>query len=107
MSLLSSADSGPTAGDGEPQEGTQTSQKRSGNSAKQTSGSAVRWDTPAELMDLVAQSNRLATMLLNGEADIATARAYAEVTKTIASLVRSEIERRRFIGGEPLRLTRS
>lgn len=102
-----SADSGSTAGGGEPQDGTQTSQGHSGNSAKRTSDSAVRWDTPANLMELVIQSNKLATMILNGEADIATARAYAEVTRTLASLIRSEIERRRFIGGEPIKFERN
>lgn len=76
----------------------------SGSSAKQVFGSAGHWATPVDLMGLVAQSNELATMILNGDADIALARAYADVTKVIASLLRTEIERRRFVGGDPLKI---
>ncbi len=63
-----------------------------------------RWKTPHDIMELAAQANVLATQLLNGEASPPIVRSYAAVTRTIAQLLKAEIERRRWIDGPELTL---
>lgn len=60
------------------------------------------WRTPTDVMELVAQANALATEVLNGTVEITAVRAYADVTHVISSLLRTELERRRFTGNPRL-----
>jgi hypothetical protein len=53
-------------------------------------------------MELVAQANLLATQVLNGEVPLVVARTYASVGRTIAGLLKAEIDRRRFVDGDAI-----
>jgi hypothetical protein len=99
-------ESGSTAPSGAARARTSRSAKLSTSSEQPIVDSAGHWDTPADLLALAGQANALATQVLNGEANLAMAREYARVTATIASLLRTEIERRRFVGGDPIRFPR-
>lgn len=61
-----------------------------------------RWKTPHNVMELIAQANTLATGVLNGEVPLVVARTYASVGRTVAALVKSEIERRRYLDAPAL-----
>ena len=48
-----------------------------------------------------AQANRVATMVLNGEIDVETARIYTAVARTVAQAMSTEVTRARFLQTEP------
>lgn len=52
-------------------------------------------------MEFAAQANAVATLLLNGEIDLETARTYSSVARTVAQAMSTEVSRARFIQSEP------
>lgn len=82
-------------------ETTSSSQKGSRNSGKRTSSSSKSWRQPADAKELAAQTNMVATMLLNNEIDIDTARTYAALTRVIAQVLSVTVTRARFVKTEP------
>lgn len=88
----SSADTASSAADR-----AQTSQ----NSGGRSSESIGRWREPKNVREFASQANRVATMLLNGEISIDTARAYSAVARTAAQAVTAETARARFMGTAP------
>lgn len=97
---LSGTPSNTDAGAGSPVVGrtASPSPKSSTSSFEPVKDSTGHWRAPVDVMELVAQANALATDVLNGTADPAAARAYAEISHVIAKLLRIELERRRFAG---------
>ena len=89
--IQSSAESGS-----EPAAGDEKVDLTAGSSMNLKSPSG-RWKTPRDVMELIAQANTLATGVLNGEVPLSVARTYASVGRTVAALVKSEIERRRYL----------
>jgi hypothetical protein len=53
------------------------------------------WVSPRSAMDFASQANRVATMILNGEIDLETARAYSAVARTVAQAMGTEVNRAR------------
>ena len=52
-------------------------------------------------MEFAAQANAVATMVLNGDLDVDTARTYSAVARTVAQAMSTEVSRARFIQSEP------
>jgi hypothetical protein len=48
-----------------------------------------------------AQANAVATMVLNGEMDLESARVYSAVARTVAQSMSTEVTRSRFLQTEP------
>jgi hypothetical protein len=44
-------------------------------------------------MEFAAQANAVATLLLNGEIDVDTARTYSSVARTVAQAMSTEVSR--------------
>ena len=92
-----STSSGRAAGDGGQASGSQISKP----SGRQSGGSTRRWRSPRTAMEFAAQANAVATLLLNGEIDLETARTYSSVARTVAQAMSTEVSRARFIQSEP------
>ena len=52
-------------------------------------------------MEFAAQANAVATMVLNGDLDLETARTYSAVARTVAQAMSTEVSRSRFVQSEP------
>ena len=63
--------------------------------------STRRWRSPRSAMEFAAQANAVATMVLNGDLDLETARTYSAVARTVAQAMSTEVSRARFIQSEP------
>lgn len=70
-----------------------------GDSSSISSPPSGHWNEPQSIMELIAQANAVATLVLNSEIPIVTARTYASVGRTVAGLLKAEIDRRRFVDG--------
>jgi hypothetical protein len=66
-----------------------------------SAGLTRRWRSPRTAMEFAAQANAVATLLLNGEMDIETARTYSAVARTVAQAMSTEVSRARFVQSEP------
>lgn len=88
-----SADDGsaPTAN------GSASSSPTSESSARRSGG----WTKPRNVKQFAGQVNEIATMVLNGEIDIETARAYSSLARTVAQSVSLEVTRSRFLKEVP------
>lgn len=60
-----------------------------------------RWKTPRTAREFAAQANQVATMILNGEIDLDTARVYVSAGRTSAQMLTAEVQRSRFLQSEP------
>jgi hypothetical protein len=60
-----------------------------------------RWHKPKDAAGFAAQANRVATMILNGELDLDTARTYSGVARTMAQVLSAEVYRARFLQEAP------
>lgn len=92
-----STSSGPGPGSAEPGESLQSSRPSEQPSARSTR----RWRSPRNAMEFAAQANAVATLLLNGEIDVETTRAYSAVARTVAQAMSTEVSRARFVAIEP------
>lgn len=63
--------------------------------------STRRWRRPKDAAAFAAQANRVATMILNGELDLDTARTYSGVARTMAQVLSAEVYRSRFLQQAP------
>lgn len=73
--------------------------RRSGEPSRD---SKVRWRKPRNVREFAAQANSVATMMLNGEIDIDTARAYSSIARGIAQMMSINVTRARFLKEEPI-----
>lgn len=71
-------------------------------SGEPSSGSKVRWRRPKNVREFAAQANSVATMMLNGDLDIDTARAYSSIARGIAQMMSINVTRARFLKTEPI-----
>ena len=60
-----------------------------------------QWRRPKDAAAFAAQANRVATMILNGELDLDTARTYSGVARTMAQVLSAEVYRARFLKEAP------
>ena len=89
--------SGLDAGSSAPPDGDQTSKP----SAPPSTSSTRRWRSPRSAMEFAAQANAVATMVLNGDIELETARTYSAVARTVAQAMSTEVSRARFVQSEP------
>jgi len=54
------------------------------------------WTAPHSIKDFAKQVNLVATMVLNGEIDLDTARAYGQLARTVAQATSIEVTKARF-----------
>lgn len=73
----------------------------SGPSDKPSAGSKTRWRKPRNIREFAAQTNDIATQVLNGEIDMETARLFASLGRVVAQAASLEIARGRFLKSEP------
>lgn len=71
-------------------------------SARRSSASTKRWRKPRNVREFAAQANEVATMMLNGDLDIDTARAYSSIARGIAQMMSINVTRARFLKTEPV-----
>lgn len=71
------------------------------HSERPSTPSTPQWRRPRDAKAFAAQANRVATMILNGEMDLDTARAYSGVARTMAQVLSAEVYRARFLQQEP------
>ena len=71
------------------------------NSGEPSSGSTKRWRQPRNVREFAAQTNAVATMVLNGDIELDTARLYSAVARTVAQAMSTEVSRSRFLQAEP------
>lgn len=67
-----------------------------------SSASTKRWRKPRNVREFAAQANEVATMMLNGDLDIDTARAYSSIARGIAQMMSINVTRARFLKTEPV-----
>lgn len=96
--ITTSGSDGPVPGDSAP---GATCPPNCGPSAAPSSGSKRRWRKPRTVKEVTAQATTVATMLLNGEIDLETARAYSGLARTMAQTVTAELMRARFLQRQP------
>ena len=60
-----------------------------------------RFRKPKNVSEFAGQANRVATMILNGEIDLDTARAYSAVARTVAQSVSAQVAHARFLRTQP------
>lgn len=53
-------------------------------------------------MEFASQTNRVATMLLNGELDLDTARSYSALVRGVAQMMSINVTHARFLKMEPI-----
>lgn len=53
-------------------------------------------------MEFASQTNRVATMLLNGEIDLDTARSYSALVRGVAQMMSINVTHARFLKMEPI-----
>lgn len=95
--IRTSTSSGPGAGSTGPANGRRSSKPSDPPSA----ASSKRWRSPGSAMAFAAQANMVATLVLNGEIDLDTARTYASVARTVAQAMSTEVSRARFVQSIP------
>jgi hypothetical protein len=75
---------------------------RTSNPSEPPSTPSMRqWRKPKDAAAFAAQANRVATMILNGEIDLDTARTYSGVARTMAQVLSAEVYRARFLQQAP------
>jgi hypothetical protein len=89
--------SGSTAGGNGSVGASQTSKP----SEPPSTPSTRRWRRPKDAAAFAAQANSVATMILNGELDLDTARTYSGVARTMAQVLSAEVYRARFLQQAP------
>jgi hypothetical protein len=94
----SSAATGSTPGAGEPAERRQPT---SSTSDAPSPTLRRRWREPSTLKEFASQARSVATMLLNGEIDLDTARSYSGIARTIAQAAAQETMKARLLQAEP------
>jgi hypothetical protein len=60
-----------------------------------------RWHKPKNVKEFAAQANEIATLVLNGEIDMETARGYASLARVVTQSVSIEVNRARLLKREP------
>jgi hypothetical protein len=60
-----------------------------------------RWHKPKNVKEFAAQANEIATLVLNGEIDMETARGYASLARVVTQSVSIEVNRARILKREP------
>lgn len=90
-----------STGTSDSAESTSSSRKTSKTSGARTSSSSKHWRQPTDARELAAQTNMVATMLLNNEIDVDTARTYAALSRVIAQVLSVTVTRARFVKTEP------
>jgi hypothetical protein len=73
----------------------------SSNSVEPPKDLKKRWQTPKNVKGLASQANMVATLVLNGEIDIDTARSYSAIIRTVAQAVTNETNKSRFLKSMP------
>lgn len=83
-----------------PEPGTQST-PMSTPSEQPLSSLSKPWRKPKTIREFAAQANAIATMVLNGEIDIETARNYASLARVVSQTASIEVTRARFLKREP------
>lgn len=90
-------------------DGSKTTESASDNesltsrpSAKPSTALKRRWKRPRNVREFAAQANAVATMLLNGDLDIDTARTYSSLARGVAQMMSINVTRARFLKEEPV-----
>ena len=78
-----------------------SSPKTSSTSDGRSRPSTRHWRQPTSVRAFAAQANAVATMVLNGEMDLESARVYSAVARTVAQSMSTEVTRSRFLQTEP------
>lgn len=60
-----------------------------------------RYRKPRTIREFAAQANEIATLVLNGEIDLETARNYASLARVVSQTASIEVTRARFLKREP------
>ena len=81
--------------------GESTDPKILSNSDEPVNDSNRHWQTPKNVKGLASQANKVATMVLNGELNIDTARTYSAIIRTVAQAVTNETNKARFLRAQP------
>lgn len=97
---MGSTTTGNTKDNGGKRRGS-TSRKKSTTSGGQSRQSKKRWHTPEDVRQFAAQANKVATMILNGEIDIETARAYSSLARVVSQSASIQVTKARFLKEEP------
>jgi hypothetical protein len=97
LDIPTSTDSGDSGG----RRASGSAPPNSRSSAPPSTGSSRRWRAPDNARQFAAQANRVATMVLNGEMDVDTARLYSAVARTVAQALSTEVSRSRFLAQAP------
>lgn len=71
------------------------------NSEKPSNGSNKFWQKPNNIKEFAAQANKVATMVLNGEIDLESARLFASLGRVVTQATSLEVTRGRFLKEEP------
>jgi hypothetical protein len=74
----------------------------SNSSERPSSGSTERWKKPRTVREFAAQTNTVATALLNGEMNLDIARTYSSLARGVAQMMSIEVTRARFLKTEPI-----
>lgn len=94
------AETSSTKGSGESKP-VSTSPSNSSSFAEQSKSSTKRWRVPKNVRELAAQANEVATMFLNGDLEIDTARTYSTIARVVAQAASTEVARSRFLKERP------
>lgn len=70
-------------------------------SEEPSSTSNKRYRKPRTIREFAAQANEIATLVLNGEIDLETARNYASLARVVSQTASIEVTRARFLKREP------
>ena len=74
----------------------------SNSSEEPSSASTERWKRPRNVREFAAQTNKVATDLLNGEMNLDVARTYSSLARGVAQMMSIEVTRARFLKTEPV-----
>lgn len=82
-------------------EHTFMSRKNSKTSDAPSSDSKPHWDSPRNIKQFAIQANKVATMVLNGDIDMETARTFATLARVVAQATSIEVTKARFLKESP------
>lgn len=88
-------------GSGTGSSGSDSACPTSSGSGSPPSSSSERWSKPANVNELAAQANGVATAVLRGEIGLDDARVYSAIIRSLAQMKSAEVAHARFKRREP------
>lgn len=89
-------------GSGTTEFGSGNTSQTSRTSDEPSSASKEPWKRPRNVREFAAQTNKVATDLLNGEMNLDVARTYSSLARGVAQMMSIEVTRARFLKTEPV-----